>query len=67
MSAFEDLRKRIEDAPNVEAALDALLGGLAQRVKATSNDQNVQKLSREMRIATPGLVAAVVSRKTATA
>ena len=62
MSAFEDLRKTIEDAPSLAAALDVLLEGLAQHVKATSNDQNVQKLSREIKIAAPGLVAAVTAR-----
>ena len=67
MSAFEDLRKAVEPAPSTEAALDALLSGLAQRVKATSNDQNVQKLSREMKIAAPGLVAAVIAARHADA
>ena len=62
MSAFDDLRKTIEEAPGLKAALDALLEGLARQVKATSNDQNVQKLSREIRIAAPGLVAAVATR-----
>ena len=63
MSQFEALGRAIEDAPSLEAALDALLDGLAQRIKATSNDQNVQKLSRELRIAAPGLVAALAGRK----
>ena len=63
ISQFEHLGRAIEEAPSLEAALDALLDGLAQRIKATSNDQNVQKLSRELRIAAPGLVAAVASRK----
>ena len=62
MSQFENLVRTIEDAKSQEAALDALLEGVAQRIKATSNDQNVQKLSRELRIASPGLVAAVAGK-----
>jgi hypothetical protein len=62
MSQFESLVRTIEDAKSREAALDALIEGLAQRIKATSNDQNVQKLSRELRIAAPRLVAAVAGR-----
>ncbi len=63
MSQFEALGRSIEAAPSLEAALDTLIEGLAQRIKTTSNDQNVQKLSRELRIAAPGLVAALASRK----
>lgn len=65
MSEFERLGRAIEEAASLEGALDALLEGLAQRIKATSNDQNVQKLSRELRIATPELVRAVASHKAA--
>ena len=61
MSAFDDLRKTIDEASSLKAALDALLEGLARQVKATSNDQNVQRLSREIKIATPALVAAVAA------
>ena len=67
MSQFESLARTIEEAASLEAALDALFEGLAQRIKTTSNDQNVQKLSRELRIAAPGLVAALTSRKAAAA
>ena len=63
MSQFESLGRAIEEAPSLAAALDALLDGLAQRIKTTSNDQNVQKLSRELRIAAPELVRAVASHK----
>ena len=65
MSPLESLTKSIEAAKTLDAALDALLDGLAQRVKATSNDQNVQKLAREIRIAAPGLAAAVVAKRDA--
>ena len=62
MSPLESLTKSIEDETSMEAALGALLDGLAQRIKATSNDQNVQKLAREVRIAAPGLAAAVIAK-----
>ena len=65
MSPLESLATSIEDAKSLEAALDTLLDGLAQRIKATSNDQNVQKLAREIRIAAPGLVAAVAAKREA--
>ncbi len=67
MSSFESLAQHIEAAASLEQALDALLDGLAQRVKATSNDQNVQKLAREIRFAAPGLVAAVAAKQPAEA
>ncbi len=67
MSPFENLAQHIEAAASLEQALDALLDGLAQRVKATSNDQNVQKLAREIRFAAPGLVAAVAAKQPAAA
>ena len=63
MSQFENLGSSLREAPSLEAALDALIEGLAQRIKTTSNDQNVQKLARELRIAAPGLVAALANRK----
>ena len=63
MSPLESLTQTIADAPSLERALDALLDGLAQRIKATSNDQNVQKLAREIRIVAPSLVAAVVAKR----
>ena len=63
MSPLESLTKSIEEARGLDAALDALLDGLAQRIKATSNDQNVQKLAREIRIAAPRLVAAVAAKR----
>ena len=38
--------------------VETLLLGLAEQLKATSNDQNVQKLARELRAAAPKLVEA---------
>lgn len=63
MSPLESLKTSIEAARDLDAALDALLDGLAQRLKATSNDQNVQKLAREIRIAAPDLAAAVAAKR----
>jgi len=63
MSPFERLIQSLEATPSLEEALEVLLEELAQRVKATSNDQNVQKLAREIRIAAPGLAAAVAAKR----
>lgn len=49
MPAFDTLLEtlRAETAP--DAKVDALISGLAARIKSTSNDQNVQKLARDLR------------------
>ena len=67
MSPFETLSHSIEEAATLEQALNTLLEGLAQRVKATSNDQNVQKLAREIRGAASALAAAVTAKRHAEA
>lgn len=67
MSSFESLTQSVAAQANLEQALEALLDGLAQRVKATSNDQNIQRWARELRIAAPDLVKTVAGKQHAPA
>ena len=50
-AVFDDLRASLAAEVSPEARIDTLLAGLAERMAATSNDQNVQKLARELRAA----------------
>lgn len=61
MPAFDPLIRDIAAASDLEAAVATLLRGLADRIKATSNDQNIQRLARELQGARPEFVAAVAS------
>ncbi len=45
----------------LDRKVSALLAGLADQLRATSNDQNVQALARELRAATPQIVEAMVA------
>ena len=63
MSPLEQLAHKVETRATLEQALETLLDGLAERVKATSNDQNVQRLAREIRIVAPNLVKAVLGKR----
>ena len=60
--AFEDLTRMVAGAPSLDASLRRLIEGLAERMAATSNDQNVQTLARDLRAALPALVAAVCAK-----
>ena len=56
MSAiFETLATSVAAQDGLDRRLEVLLQGLADRIKASSNDQNVQRLSRELRAAGPVL------------
>lgn len=59
MTTFDTLYAAVTSASSLEARVEALLRELADRIKTTSNDQNVQKLARELRAATPQLAAAL--------
>ena len=67
MPVFDTLLTTIEGEAGLDAALETLVTGLAERIKATSNDQNVQRLARELRVATPAIVAAVRAKTEAPA
>ena len=62
MPAFDDLMKRIDSEPDVEGAVETLVLGLADRIRATSNDQNIQTLARRLR-ESAGTIAASVRTK----
>ena len=59
MPAFDDLMKRIESEPYVEGAVETLVLGLADRIRATSNDQNIQTLARRLRESAATIAASV--------
>jgi hypothetical protein len=53
------LAARVAAAGDLDRKAEVLLTGLAGAIKGVSNDQNVQRLSRELRAAVPGLVEAL--------
>ena len=59
MQVFESLARSVAVEPTIEGSLHRLIEGLAERMAATSNDQNVQRLARDLRDALPTLVEAV--------
>ena len=59
-AGVEALVSRVADQGSLDRKIETLVLGLAERMKATSNDQNVQKLARELRALTPQLVGAIV-------
>ena len=61
MSSFDSLAESIKNGATLDDRIEALLSGLAERIKATSNDQNVQKLSRELKAAAPAIVRVVAA------
>ncbi len=62
MMDFDRLTHAVAAAPSIETSVALLLDGLAERIKATSNDQNIQKLSRELKGITPALVHAIARK-----
>ena len=60
MSVLESVKERIAREGDAARRVDALILGLAEAIKATSNDQNVQRLSRELRAAA-GEIAGLVA------
>lgn len=55
MSSLDHLKRRVEDERDPSRRVEALVLGLADAIKAASNDQNVQRLSRELRAAAADL------------
>ena len=58
---FDELTSAVSAQGSLDRRVEVLLQGLAERMAMTSNDQNVQKLSRELRAAAPALAAAVLA------
>ena len=56
------LADRVAAQSTLEQSLAVLLEGLAERMAATSNDQNIQKLARALRVEQPALVRQLVER-----
>lgn len=61
MSALDTFTASIANEKTLDAKLEKLVHGLADRIKAASNDQNIQKLSRDLRAAVPEIVRAVTA------
>lgn len=60
-AVFDELTGVLAAQDSLDRKVELLLRGLAERMAMTSNDQNVQKLSRELRAAAPALAAAVLA------
>ena len=58
---FEDIETRVEAEAEPTRRVELLLISLADTIKSTSNDQNVQRLSRELRAAADHLARVVIS------
>ena len=54
-----DLVNKVAAQTERTASLTTLVSGLADQIKATSNDQNIQRLSRALRAAMPALVESI--------
>ena len=61
-AGVEALVSRVADQGSLDRKIETLVLGLAERMKATSNDQNVQKLARELRALAPQLIGAIVAK-----
>jgi hypothetical protein len=59
VARFDSLIAAVAAEPDHKAALTLLLRRLAEEIRGTSNDQNIQKLSRELMAAAPALGDAV--------
>lgn len=59
MSAIDILRERVASELDASRRVEMLILGLAEAIKATSNDQNVQRLSRELRASAAALAVAM--------
>lgn len=62
MASLESLTHSIAAEPSLDASVALLVNALADRIKATSNDQNIQKLARELKAGAPALVRAVTGK-----
>lgn len=65
MASLDELAGRIASQESIEAKVALLVSELAQRIKATSNDQNIQKLSRDLEALQPELVRAIAGKAVA--
>jgi len=61
MSSFDALVSAVAAHDDLDRKAETLLLGLADRIKATSNDQNIQTLARDLRAAAPALAQALDS------
>lgn len=65
MASLDELAGRIASQESIEDKVALLVTELAQRIKATSNDQNIQKLSRDLKALQPELVRAIAGKAAA--
>ncbi len=62
---MHDLSEAIAAQPSQDLAVETLLVGIADRIKATSNDQNIQRLAQALRLETPAIVATIIAKRSA--
>ncbi len=60
-NVLEGVKERIAQEGDPSRRIESLILGLADAIKATSNDQNVQRLSRELRAAAGEIAGMVAS------
>jgi hypothetical protein len=65
MGYLESLTKAVAAQPDLQRSLSLLVNALADRIKATSNDQNIQNLARELKVVAPTLVEAIAEKAVA--
>ncbi len=63
MASLDTLTTAIAAQKDLEGAVALLVAALADRIKATSNDQNIQTLARDLKGAAPALVSAIVAKE----
>ena len=61
MSAIDQVRLRVTEEFDPLRRIEVLVLALADAIKSASNDQNVQRLSRELRATATDLAAAVAA------
>ncbi len=62
MNPIETLTRVVAAQTTLEQSLSALLDGLAERMAATSNDQNIHRLARALRAERHVMVQTILER-----
>ena len=60
---MENLVETIAAQPSQAQAIEVLLAGLADRLRATSNDQNIQRLAQTLRQEAAAITATIIAKR----
>jgi hypothetical protein len=63
MAMLNDLAAIIAAQPTQDDAIEAFIAAVAERIKATSNDQNVQRLAKALVLESGPLAAAIKAKR----